>query len=74
MNEHVLSPDDLIRITGARRYSKQRRWFEHQFGIDVTCNSRGEIILTWVAYDALMLKKWGIEPARVRPEVELFFD
>lgn len=74
MNERLLSPEHLIRITGAKRYSKQRRWFKEQFGIDVTCNARGEVILTWVVYDALVLKKWGIEPARGRPDVELCFD
>lgn len=58
MNERLLSPEDLVRITSARRYSKQRRWFKQQFGIDVVCNGRGEVIMLWSVFDALVLEKW----------------
>lgn len=75
MNDLLLSPSELIRITGATRYSKQRRWFKAQFGVDVVCNGRGEVIVTRAVFDALVLKKLGIarglHPER---EVRLCFD
>lgn len=45
MMERLLSPEDLIRVTDARRHSKHQRWFKQQFGIDVVCNGRGEVRL-----------------------------
>ncbi|MFM2465193.1 DUF4224 domain-containing protein [Paraburkholderia sp. RL17-368-BIF-A] len=60
MNDFLLSPADLIRITGATRYSKQRRWFKDQFDIEVVCNRRGEVIVTRSAFDALVLNKWNL--------------
>jgi hypothetical protein len=75
MNDFLLSPEDLIRITGATRYTKQRRWFREEFGIEAVCNARGEVIMPRAAFDALVLRKWGmargIEPAR---EVQLCYD
>ncbi|MEM5461416.1 DUF4224 domain-containing protein [Paraburkholderia phytofirmans] len=76
MNERLLSPEDLIRITSARRYSKQRRWFKQQFGIDVVCNGRGEVIMLWSAFDALVLREWNLTrtSAPEPKDVELFYD
>lgn len=75
MLERLLSPEDLIRITGAKRYSKQCRWFRDQFGIDVLRNARGEIVMLWSTLDALVLNKWSITRAQAAPaEVELFYD
>lgn len=75
MDDHLLSPEVLSRITGATRYSKQRRWFRDEFGVDVVCSSSGEVIMTWTALDALMFQKWGIARGVARdPKVELCYD
>ncbi|MFM0513100.1 DUF4224 domain-containing protein [Paraburkholderia sp. RL17-373-BIF-A] len=76
MNERLLSPEDLVRITSARRYSKQRRWFKQEFGIDVVCNGRGEVIMLWSVFDALVLKKWNLTrtSAPEPKDFELFYD
>ncbi|TDY25750.1 uncharacterized protein DUF4224 [Paraburkholderia sp. BL6665CI2N2] len=77
MNPHLLSPEDLVHITGAKRYSKQRRWFKEQFGIDVTSRDNGSIVMAWATFEGLLLKKCGLpvgnSPAP-RREVKLCFD
>lgn len=75
MDAHLMPPEVLLRITGAKRYSKQRQWFRDEFGVDVVCSSHGEVIMTWTAFDALMFRKWGIavgEPPK--PDVQLCYD
>jgi len=75
MNARLLSSEDLIRLTGAKRYSKQSRWFKEQFGADVPTRSNGSIVMTWETFEQLQRKKHGLAPTSVdKPRVDLCFD
>jgi hypothetical protein len=77
VDARLLSPEDLIRVTGAKRYSKQRRWFKDQFGIEVPRRANGSVVMTWATFEGLLRKKHGLPlepvPAPKRP-VQLHFD
>jgi len=77
MNERLLSPEDLVRITHAKRYSKQRRWFKEQFGIDVVCRDNGSVVMAWATFEGLLQKKYGLQLDPIKaPErrVDLCYD
>lgn len=73
----LMSDDDLVAVTGKKRYSKQVAWFRQAFGVDVVCNARGRPVLTWQLYEALLAKQAGIvTPGGGLPprKVDLCFD
>ncbi|VWB73709.1 DUF4224 domain-containing protein [Burkholderia lata] len=71
MSDRLLSPEDLIRVTGMKRYRKQADWFKATFGIDVVTAANGAVIMTWSTFESLQAKKAGItidaSGARERP-------
>lgn len=69
-----MSDDDLVRVTGKKRYTKQAEWFKAEFGIEATRASDGKLSITWVQYDALLARKNGTAGAASTREVELCFD
>jgi hypothetical protein len=71
MNARLMSDEDLVRVTGKRRYTKQAEWFKAEFGIAVTRASDGKLVMPWATYEALSAKKAGVagEGARVRATV-----
>lgn len=69
-----MSDDDLVRVTGKRRYTKQAEWFRTQFGVDVVCAGNGKIIMPWATYEALSDKKAGISHVGVKKDFELHYD
>ncbi|CAD9226723.1 conserved hypothetical protein [Burkholderia cenocepacia] len=60
MSDRLLSPDDLIRVTGMKRYRKQAEWFKATFGIDVVTAANGAVIMTWSTFESLQAKKAGL--------------
>lgn len=74
MNARLMSDEDLIRVTGKKRYTKQAEWFKAEFGISVTRASDGKLSITWVQYDALLAKKNGTAGAAASQPVELCYD
>lgn len=68
-----MSEEELVRITGKRRHSKQAEWFKAQFGIDVVRAGDGKLIVTWATFEALNAKKNGLG-ASAPAAVELCFD
>ncbi|WP_227244001.1 DUF4224 domain-containing protein [Paraburkholderia caribensis] len=56
----LLSPEDLVKITGAKRYSKQHRWFRNEFGIEVVTRDNGSIVMTWATFDQLVAQRAGV--------------
>lgn len=75
MTNRLMSPVDLVEITGKRRYSKQAEWFKDQFGVTVARRDDRSIVMTWSTYEALAAKKVGLAPAGDSPGiVELCFD
>ncbi|PQV51830.1 DUF4224 domain-containing protein [Paraburkholderia sp. BL21I4N1] len=71
MNARLMSDEDLVHVTGKKRYSKQADWFKAEFGISVTRNADGKLVMTWATYEALAAKKAGVagDGARVRATV-----
>lgn len=63
MDSRLLSDDDLVQITGKRRYSTQAAWFKREFGIDVVRRADGRIIITWAAFEALQARRAGFNTA-----------
>jgi uncharacterized protein YbaA (DUF1428 family) len=75
MTNRLLSPVDLVEITGKKRYAKQAEWFKDQFGIAVTQRDDHSVVMTWATYEALSAKKAGLAPAGASSQtVELCFD
>jgi hypothetical protein len=75
MTNRLMSPVDLVAITGKRRYSKQAEWFKDQFGITVTQRDDRSVVMTWATYEALSAKKAGLAPIGSSSQpVELCFD
>jgi hypothetical protein len=74
MNARLMSDEDLVRVTGKKRYTKQADWFKAEFGISVTRAADGKLSITWVQYDALLAKKNGTAGAAASQPVELCFD
>jgi hypothetical protein len=75
MTSRLMSPADLVEITGKRRYSKQAEWFKERFGVTVTQRDDRSVVMTWSTYEALAAKKVGLAPTGDAPGiVELCFD
>jgi hypothetical protein len=68
-----MSEEELVRITGKRRHSKQAEWFKAQFGIDVVRAGDGKLIVTWATFEALNAKKNGIGLG-AEPEFAIHYD
>jgi hypothetical protein len=62
VNDHLLTPEDLKRITGMTRYSKQVEWFKLAFGVKAVCSFDGRPIITWATFEALNAKHFGLSP------------
>lgn len=74
-DNRLMTPQDLIEVTGKTRYSKQVAWFKARFNIDVTQRDDGSIVLAWATYLALDAKKSGLSsPASGKKDFELCFD
>jgi Domain of unknown function (DUF4224) len=76
MQPNLLTADELIRVTGAKRYTKQWRWFREQFGVDVPRRDDGSIVMTWDTLNALIAKRVGVALDGKPPErdFELCYD
>jgi hypothetical protein len=69
----LITEDELVRVTGKRRHSKQAEWFKLTFGVDVVRAGDGKLIVTWQTFEALNAKKNGLG-ASAPAAVELCFD
>lgn len=75
MTDRLMTPADLVAITGKKRYAKQAEWFKGQFGINVTQRDDHSVVMTWATYEALAAKKAGLAPSSASSRtVELCFD
>ncbi|WP_322073385.1 DUF4224 domain-containing protein [Burkholderia cepacia] len=75
MTERLMDADELVRITGLKRHSKQAEWFKTNFDIDVVRCADGSLVMTWTQFDALLARRNGTAPAGAQPaSVELCFD
>lgn len=70
MSDRLMTAEDLERVTGKKRHSKQAEWFKEQFGTDVVRCGDGSLIVTWATFQALYDKKSGLAnqaPQEQRP-------
>jgi hypothetical protein len=66
-----LKQQDLESITGRTQTAAQARWFRDHFGVALPCDAGGPII-THAAFEKLVERKCGLEPAvKPRPEVRM---
>lgn len=76
MNARLMTPADLVEVTGKKRYAKQAEWFKEQFGIAVVRRGNRSIVMTWATYEALAAKKAGIASsgAPAKKDVDICYD
>lgn len=70
MSFEILTVEQLTKISGKKRKTAQVVWFKHTFGIEPITRSDGSIIMTQMAFEALMLKKLGVAPVVAPAQVE----
>lgn len=68
MSDHLMSPEDLARVTGKKRYGKQCEWFKQNFRIDVVRCGDGSPVITWATFEALQAKKAGLASGPIKEE------
>jgi hypothetical protein len=77
MDARLMSPDDLLLVTGKKRYTAQMAWFKRAFGVEPARSANGRPVMTWATFEALQAKKAGLplpgtrEPPR---DFELCYD
>lgn len=75
MTFKLLSPQDLVQITGKKRSSAQATWFKQNFGVDPVRRADGTVVMTAETIESLMRKRMGIpmqgphDSPRERPPV-----
>lgn len=75
MNDRLMSPADLIEVTGKTRYTAQAEWFKRTFGCEPARGAGGRLIVTWATFEALSAKKNGLSVGvEDAGKVELCFD
>lgn len=62
MTYKLLTPEDMVAVTGMKRYSAQVKWFEENFRVRVACRQDGSIVLTREVFEALLAKRMGLAP------------
>jgi hypothetical protein len=76
----LLTFEDLVAITGMKRYSAQAKWFEENFKVRPVRRVDGSIVVTQDAFEALLAKRMGVSsvaatPAETeRPKLRPLFD
>lgn len=71
----LLSPEELIEITGKTRYTAQAEWFRRELGVEPMRGAGGRLIVTWATFEALSAKKNGLSVGvEDAGKVELCFD
>jgi hypothetical protein len=68
MTDHLMTAEDLVRVTGKKRYSKQAEWFREQLGINVVRCGDGSPVITWTTFEALLAKKAGLHTEPIKEE------
>ena len=74
MNDRMMTGEQLVEITGKRRFSKQAEWFKSNYGIDVVRRDDGSVVMMWATFEALNARKAGLGAVAAKPKVELCYD
>jgi hypothetical protein len=68
MSEHLMTAEDLERVTGFVRYSKQVEWFKRELGVKVARSGDGRPVITWDTFTAIQKSRAGITAVPVEEE------
>lgn len=74
MNNPMMTSEQLVEITGKRRFSKQAEWFKANYSIDVVRRDDGSVVMLWSTFEALNARKVGLGSTAAKPKVELCYD
>lgn len=74
MNDRMMTSEQLVEITGKRRFSKQAEWFKTNYGIDAVRRDDGSVVMMWATFEALNARKAGLGATMAKPKVELCYD
>lgn len=66
-----MSADEIERMTGFKRFSKQVQWFSDQFSVKVAVCSDGSPVMTWANFNALNARRLGLSSADQAPKKRL---
>ncbi|WP_429474693.1 DUF4224 domain-containing protein [Paraburkholderia atlantica] len=70
----MMTSDQLVDITGKRRFSKQAEWFKANYGVDVVRRDDGSVVMLWATFQALDARKAGLGAVAAKPRVALHYD
>ncbi|MGQ7939159.1 DUF4224 domain-containing protein [Paraburkholderia sp. D1E] len=71
MTYKLLVFEDIVAITGMKRFSAQVKWFEENFRVRVICRADGSVVITQEVFEALLAKRMGLPPkVTVPPPIE----
>lgn len=66
-----MSADEIERMTGFKRFSKQVQWFSDQFSVKVAVCADGSPVMTWANFNALNARRLGLSSADPAPKKRL---
>lgn len=71
MSDRLMTADEIERMTGWKRYTKQVQWFTEQFGVRVAVCADGSPVMTWANFNALNAKRLGLSSPETPPKKRL---
>jgi len=66
-----MTAEEIERMTGWKRYTKQVQWFLEQFGVKVAVCADGSPVMTWANFNALNARQLGLSSAEPAPKKRL---
>lgn len=60
MSDRLMTAEELVRVTGRRRYTKQAEWFKRQFGFDPPRSGNNAVVITWETFQGLQNQRAGL--------------
>lgn len=71
MSDRLMNSEEIERMTGWKRFSKQVQWFSEQFGVKVATCSDGSPVMTWANFNALNARRLGLSSHDPAPKKRL---
>jgi hypothetical protein len=71
MSDRLMTAEEIERMTGWKRFSKQVQWFSEQFGVKVATCSDGSPVMTWANFNALNARRLGLSSSDPAPKKRL---
>ena len=68
MSDRLMTAEEIERMTGWKRYTKQVQWFLEQFGVKVAVCADGSPVMTWANFNALNARRLGLSSTEPAPK------